>query len=146
LVCLFAPTTGPLQYSEIATPEFLYATNIAPGSTSNREQQTITALNSKLGLTINTKHVKQDHERAVNDALARDAIVLICWDHKKIPAIANEILGNTTTVPQKWKGKRFNLVWVLDWDPSTDSYSFAPVPQQLLPGDTSKPIKPMHSS
>ena len=145
LACLFAPTRGPLQDSQIATPQFLYATDIAPGSPSNREQQTITALSSKLGLTMNTKHVKQDHKQAVNDVLARDGTVLICWDHKKIPAIANEILGNTTTAPQKWKKKRFDLMWVFDWDPSTDSYSFSQVPQRLLPGDTSKPIKPKHS-
>jgi len=73
---------------------------------------------------MNTKHVKQDHKQAVNDVLARDGTVLICWDHKKIPAIANEILGNTSAAPQKWNGKRFDLVWVFDWDPSTDSHSF----------------------
>jgi hypothetical protein len=56
-------------------------------------------------------------------------------------AIANGVLGNNTTAPQKWKRKRFDVVWVFDWDSSTESYSFSQVPQELLPGDTSKVMK-----
>jgi hypothetical protein len=146
LVTLFDPAKGPLQDSRLAVPTNLFATDIGHGSESKREQQTITPLASRLGLPLNTKYVKQDHEQVSKEVLASDGLVLICWDHKFMPAVANGILGNTTTAPQKWKRKRFDVVWVFDWDASTGTYSFSQAPQDLLPGDSSKPIEPKHSS
>jgi len=141
LVGLFAPNNGQSQDSRLAIPGNVFATNVGHGSESKREQQTVTALASKLGLDVSAKYLKRDHEEIVKDVLASDGVVLICWDHKGMSAIANGILGNTTTAPQKWKRKRFDLVWVFDWDSSTQSYSFTQVPQKLLPGDTSKVMK-----
>jgi hypothetical protein len=77
----------------------------------------------------------------VKSVLACDGVVLICWDHKALSAVANEILGDDTTAPQKWKRKRFDLVWVFDWNSSTKSYDFKQVPQLLLSGDKKKPMK-----
>ncbi len=146
LACLLAPAHGSLQNPELATPQSLFATDVGRLSPSNREQQTITPLSSKLGLKMNAEHVKQDHESMLKDAMACDGVVLICWDHKFIPAVANEILGNTTTSPHKWKKKRFDLVWVFDWDPSSETYGFKQVPQCLLSGDSKKPIKSKHAN
>jgi hypothetical protein len=141
LIGLFVSNKGPLKDSRLAIPGSLFATDVGHGSESKREQQTITALASKLGIDIGAKYLKHDHEEIVKEILASDGVVLVCWDHKGMSAIANGILGNTTTAPQKWKRKRFDLVWVFDWDSSTQSYSFTQVPQELLPGDTSKVIK-----
>jgi hypothetical protein len=138
---LFDPTSGPLQDSSLAVPTALFATDIAHLSESKREQQTITALASKLGIDVSAEYAKQDSKQVVKAVLATEGIVLICWDHKFLPAVANGILGDTTTAPQKWKRKRFDVVWVFDWDTSTESYSFSQVPQELLPGDRSKGIK-----
>ncbi|HID21555.1 MAG TPA: hypothetical protein EYP14_04045 [Planctomycetaceae bacterium] len=77
----------------------------------------------------------------VNDILACKGVVLTAWDHKFLPAIAKELVGDNTPVPHKWKKKRFNLVWVLDWNPSTEAYDFEQVPQLLLPGDRKKVMK-----
>ena len=145
LVTLFGPTKGPLQDSRLAVPTSLFATDIGHGSESKREQQTITPLASKLGLDVNSKYLKQDSEQVVKEVLASDGDALICWDHKFLPAVANGILGNTTTAPQKWKRKRFDVVWVFDWNASTESYSFSQVPQELLPGDSNKVLKQKHS-
>ena len=145
LIGLFAPNKEPLQDSRLATPGSLFATDVGLGSESKREQQTITALASKLGMEISVKYLKQNHEEIVKEVIASDGVALICWDHKGMSAIANGILRNTTA-PQKWKRKRFDLVWVFDWDASTESYSFSQVPQRLLPGDSSKVMKVKKSS
>jgi hypothetical protein len=145
LVTLFGPAKAPLQDSHLAVPTSLLATDIGHGSESKREQQTITPLASKLGVDVNSKYLKQDSEQAVKDVLTCDGAVLICWDHKFLPGVANEILGDKTTAPQKWKRKRFDLVWVFDWESSTESYSFTQVPQELLPGDSTKLMKPNDS-
>jgi hypothetical protein len=67
--------------------------------------------------------------------------VLICWEHKAIPGIASQILGNEVIAPRKWPGKRFDMVWVFDLHPATGTYAFTQVPQLLLPGDSPDPIE-----
>jgi hypothetical protein len=80
--------------------------------------------------------------------MACGGTALICWQHEDIPSIANVIMGNDTTVPQKWPGDRFDVVWVLDLiievgsdSPSSSSYAFSQVPQSLLAGDSPDPIQ-----
>jgi hypothetical protein len=46
--------------------------------------------------------------------------------------IANAILGNKTSAPQRWPFSRFDLVWVFD---DRGGWSFTQVPQLLLAGD-----------
>jgi hypothetical protein len=139
IACLFAPTHGPLQSAELATPGFLFASESKSGGGSARPVETITPLASKLGLTPTT-HKKNNFDKVVTDALACGGTALISWQHEDIPSIANLILGNNSTVPQKWPGDRFDVVWVFDLDPSSGSYSFKQVPQNLLAGDSSAPI------
>lgn len=141
LVSFFAPTHGPLQDDALATPQFLFASKVGHLSPSKREQETLTPLSEVLALDISAAHQKQDHAPMVKSVLACDGVVLICWDHKFLPAVANEILGDKITAPQKWKRKRFDLVWVFDWDSSTNSFGFNQVPQLLLSGDRKKKLK-----
>lgn len=106
----------------------------APRVSASRE--TITPLSEKLGLEIDTRYAKKDHASVVKSALECDGTVLICWDHKNIPALAKEILGSNTTIPQKWPKHRFDVTWVFDWDPSSEAYTFKQIPQRLLSGDS----------
>ena len=140
LACLFAPARGPLQDPELATPEFLFASASKSGGGSKRPLETITPLASKLGLTP-TLHKKNDLDKVAAEAMSCGGIALISWQHEDIPAIANIILGNETTVPQKWPGARFDVVWVFDLSASSNSYSFSQVPQSLLAGDSPDPIE-----
>jgi hypothetical protein len=141
LATLFAPSRGPLQSAELATPQFLYASGIGKHSNSQRPQETITPLGQKISVSIDTDFLKGDETDLVNDAVSQDGIVLICWEHEAIPGIANQILGNNTVAPQTWPGDRFDLVWVFDLDSSTGQYSFTQVPQLLLAGDLDTVIK-----
>ena len=81
-----------------------------------------------------------DHAHVVAEVLAAE----LCPDAGALgqrqdlrlePAIANALLGNTTTVPQIWPGDRFDLVWVFTLTTATGTYAFAQVPQLLLSGD-----------
>ena len=42
-------------------------------------------------------------------------------------------------VPPKWPGHVYGLVWVFDLQPS-GVWSFAQVPELVMPGDSAKPI------
>jgi hypothetical protein len=139
LACLFAPSRGPLQDAQLATPEFLFASESKSGGGSKRPVETITPLASKLGLTPKT-HKKSDIDKVAADAMACGGVALICWQHEDIPSISNAIVGDSTTVPQSWPGDRFDVVWVFNLDQSSNSYSFKQVPQRLLAGDSPDPI------
>ncbi len=139
LACLFAPTRGPLQDAQLATPQFLFASQSKDGSGSKRPLETITPLAAKLGLTPET-HKKSDIGKVAALAMACGGVALVSWQHEDIPAIAGAIMGNSTSVPQTWPGNRFDVVWVFDLDPSSNHYTFKQVPQCLLAGDLPSPI------
>ena len=136
LVCFFAPQYGNLQDPKLARPQFLYAS--ASGKhheQSKRPLATIAPLGAKLDMKINTKYFVGEHKSLLKSMLKCEGVVLISWEHHDIPLIANHILGNTDTVPQKWPGDRFDIVWVFEWDVALAAYSFSQVPQNLLAGD-----------
>jgi broad specificity phosphatase PhoE len=157
---LFTSGIGPLP-----TPQFLFAPNVyssdASGAsdasspakhgssgTSRRPYETITPLSQKLAITINAipgskdpaQYSKGDYPAMLGAALACLGVVLISWEHGEIPDLANQILGNKTTSPQKWPGERFDMVWVFDLNPATNTYIFNQAPQLLLQGDLAAPI------
>jgi hypothetical protein len=157
---LFTSAIGPLP-----TPQYLFAPNLfssdssgnskasaakksGSSGTSRRPYETITPLSLKLGITINAilgsknpaQYAKGDYPAMLNAALALQGIVLIAWEHGEIPNLANQVLGNNTTSPQKWPSERFDIVWVFDLNTATNTYSFNQAPQLLLQGDLTTPI------
>lgn len=133
LVPFFAPSDSKPQSTGIVTPQYLFAAGVGKHSNSLRPQETITPLSEKLGIKIHDKYLKEDQADMIKDAMGRDGIVLIAWQHQDIPGIANLILDNNTTAPQTWPGDRFDVVWIFDWQ--NDAYTFSQVPQRLLAGD-----------
>lgn len=145
LVVFFAPSVGPFQNSEIATPATIYASQVASGSSSERPQETVSPLIDKLGsgnVTVNFNFPKGQEQDVANSAMACNGIVLICWEHQNIPLITKWFPispNNPNPVPTEWpdgpNGEgRYDVVWVFDLD-STGAYCFYEEPQLLLPGD-----------
>ena len=136
LVCLFAPARGSLQSPQLATPQFLFASN----DSSQRPVETITPLAGRLSLKINQDFGTGDESSLTAAAKAVNGVVLIAWQHEDIPAIGNAITRNKTTVPQKWPGTRFDLVWVFHLNVASGVYEFTQIPQCLLAGDQNSVI------
>ena len=84
------------------------------GSRSRRPLQTVTPMAAALGLTPIVDHAKGEERALVADAMGRDGVVLICWQHTQIPAIGNLILGDDTTAPQTWPKRSFDRIWYFD--------------------------------
>jgi hypothetical protein len=135
LAVLFAPTYGPLQNDKIATPDHMFAPGIGRHSNSKRSEQVISILADKLEQKVNTKFIKGDEVEVAKKAMKCGGTVLIAWEHVNIHLIANEIMGNTTSVPQSWPGKRYDLIFVFDYDEEKDAYVFSQTTQMVLPGD-----------
>jgi hypothetical protein len=134
LATLFDPSHGTIAPG-LATPRTIFAAGVGKHSNSHRPKETVKPLADKLGLKIDESFLKGDETAMVEAALAKTGVVLISWQHQDIPGIANQILGNTTTVPQSWPGDRFDIVWVFTPDGS-GAYTFTQVPQLLLHGDS----------
>ncbi|KVK88434.1 hypothetical protein [Burkholderia sp. MSMB1498] len=141
LAALFAPSRGPLQSSELATPDCLFAAAVAKHAKSARPIDTITPLAHKLGCTISDAYTKGQEKELAQAAAASKGCVLIAWQHEDIPAIANALPLGKATVPPKWPDDRFDLVWVFDLDAASGTYRFSQVPQLLLKGDRNSVIE-----
>lgn len=141
----FAPSVGPFQNSQIATPKFIYASEVAKGSSSERPQETVTPLIQKLGsnVSVNFNFPKGQEQSVANSAMACTGIVLICWEHQNIPLITKwfPIAKNPpNAVPTAWPDGpngdgRYDVVWVFNLQSSSTGYWFYPEPQLLLAGD-----------
>jgi hypothetical protein len=145
LVVLFAPSKGPLQHHNLATPKFIYATTSPDPVEGNRPEQTVTPLAAKLQIKSDFSFKKGKEKQLVESALSCDGVVLISWPHGRIPALAQHIPLSRKSKPipkGKWPGNRFDMVWVFDYDAESHKggYIFSQVPQLLLDGDSSKPI------
>ena len=141
LVPLFSPSRGSLQSSELATPQFIYATSTSDVE-GNRPEETITPLAEKLGLVPNESFANSQEQEAATSAISCDGVVLICWPHGKIPKLASYIplsSNNKNPIPTSWPSDRFDVVFVFDVDTNSD-YIFSQVPQLLLSGDSPDPI------
>jgi broad specificity phosphatase PhoE len=126
---------------DIGKPAHLFAPP-ASGDTGDhgRPHQTITPLAAKLGIAIDAEHVLDAEAELVAAVLQRDRVALIAWEHKRIPRIANAILGDETTAPQQWPAERFDVIWIFDRDPASGRYRFRQRPQLVLGGDSPEVI------
>lgn len=77
----------------------------------------------------------------IEEVFSRKGVVLICWQREYIPEIASLILGNKKLAPSDWPEDRFDMVWVFDLQRRSGRYKFKQVPQKLLGGDLTRPIK-----
>jgi hypothetical protein len=64
-------------------------------------------------------------------------VVLICYEHNRIPALVQSIpTVDGAAIPSVWPDDRYDVIWTLTLDPVAGRYVFGQVPQQLLDGDT----------
>ena len=146
LAVLLAPALGPLQ-AGLQTPMTLFSPDYGkPDKTqAHRTYQTIQALSGRLNVPINSTYA-EGQESALANAVVTNyiGVVLICWEHQHIPAIATALpTVSGTQIPAAWPGDRFDLIWSfsLQTGASTAAYQFNQVPQQVLPGDAATIIQ-----
>src|SRR4051812_41855409 len=118
LAALFAPSRGPLQHPNLATPNFIYATKSPDPEEGNRPEQTVTPLaaklqkqagNSEVLLEPNFNFKKGKEAKLAESALSCDGVVLISWPHGRIPTLAKQIPLSPKSQPipkGKWPGNR----------------------------------------
>src|SRR5262249_8414085 len=122
LVALFAPALGPLQAPGLRTPTALYSPSYGDPEKrpAHRTFQTIQGLGGRLGVSIYSP-VPEGQEPALAEAVmaSGDEVVLICWEHDHIPALARSFpTVDSTSIPTVWPGDRFDVIWTFSLDPA----------------------------
>jgi len=140
LAVLFDPALGPSQ-AGLRTPAALLSPSYgSPAKTArHRTYQTIQGLSGRLGLAIVSDFAEgSESQLAASVVSSNSGVVLICWEHDHIPAIAAALpTVPGTVIPQTWPGDRFDVIWTFTLVPGSApaQYAFGQVPQQLLSGD-----------
>ena len=141
LAVLFDPALGTLQ-AGLRTPAALLSPSYGnPAKTAaHRTYQTIQGLGDRLGVQIACAFAEgQEPQLAASVVNGYDGVVLICWEHDHIPALASSLPAIPgTVIPQTWPGDRFDVIWTFTLVPAAApvQYTFGQIPQQLLSGDT----------
>ena len=147
LAVLFDPALGTLQ-AGLQVPTALLSPSYGnPGkTTAHRTYQTILGLSGRLGLQIASDFAEGQEPQLADSVVSNcSGIVLICWEHQHIPALASSLPAVPgTAIPQKWPGDRFDVVWTFRLVPGSTpaQYAFGQIPQQLLSGDADTIISP----
>jgi broad specificity phosphatase PhoE len=126
---------GLFAGGRLPTPTHLFASKVGPQSSSRRPLQTLQPLSERLRVPTDTTFLKEELGQLVRSIEAVEGVALVSWEHHLIPAIANGLLGTSSTVPQIWPDDRFDLVWLIDLASDDGSGRFRQVPQLLLHGD-----------
>jgi hypothetical protein len=138
LVRFFNPLHEQFVHPALARPEAVFAAAPSGHVQSERSHHTVQAVAQSLGLKVNLKHSKGEEKKLVEDAISTHGIVLVAWEHNAMIDVANLILGNERSSPQKWPDSRFDLVWVFDQQPHESAWKLTQVAQLVLPGDSAQ--------
>jgi hypothetical protein len=123
--------------AKVPVPDAIYAVDNSGGK-HLRMAQTVTPLSGKLGLSLNTDYAEGDEADLAAAVAKRSGTTLICWEHSAIPDIVANLGPVTPKPPSSWDDDRFDMVWV--FTRSGGGWTFAQVPQLVLPGDSSSPL------
>jgi len=120
----------------IATPGTIFAAGTSDAtalkdeeSKSRRPVQTVAPLRDRLGDRTRWSTLPVDQvDELIAEIRGCDGVVLVCWEHKRIPRIAAGFVES----PPDW-GDRFDVVWVLDR--VQGAFRLSVLDQDLLAGD-----------
>jgi hypothetical protein len=129
----------------IDKPDFVVAA--APDVGSKRPAETVTPLVKALwqppeqAQRFNESIPKENVTALASTVMAASGVVLVSWEHTLIhDAVA--ALPNAPPTPTKWRGDRFDVVWILTAKPG--GWDFQQTPQMLLPTDQASVIPFTH--
>jgi broad specificity phosphatase PhoE len=118
------------------TPDFLFASRASEHS--NRPLETITPLAKALHLAIDDRFANEDYAALAKELLSNPAyaekVVLVCWHHGKIPALAAEL--GVANPPAPWPDTQFDHAWRIGY--SNGAATFTDASQRLLEGDAAE--------
>ena len=139
LTVLFDPAVGGLRAGLQTPATLLSPTYGSPDKTTgHRTYQTIQGLSDRLGVPIVSAFDEGDEPQlAASVVSSYSGVVLICWEHDHIPALATSLpTVPGTAIPGTWPGDRFDVIWAFTLRPRR-----VPGPVRLHPGSPAAAIR-----
>ncbi len=106
------------QTANVLTPEWIFAA--APDEHSKRPMQTVTPVAMLLwpdalqrAQHFNALIGVDDIDGLYAKVLSKDSVVLVCWEHSRIPDIA-ALLHSEPPSPSSWDDLDFDSIWIFD--------------------------------
>ncbi|HEY9302871.1 MAG TPA: hypothetical protein VIO95_01105 [Mycobacterium sp.] len=138
LAALFSPAVAPKV--GLRTPTALFATAYGDAAVTkiHRPYETLLGLSRRLGVPIESPDLIGQEAAFADAVLSSGAeVVLICYEHQRIPALVRGFpVVDGTAIPPAWPDDRYDVIWTFALDPVAGRYVFGQVPQQLLDGDS----------
>jgi hypothetical protein len=134
LIDFFRRPVAPIE-----RPDHLFAASPGNEDTPHgrRPSQTVAPLADALGKKVHTEVPVGDEPTVAEQILAKDGAVLVCWEHKALTAIVQQL--GLPDFKETYDEDRFDLVWLLHHD--GDGYRFSTGRQALLAADDGVPRK-----
>jgi hypothetical protein len=136
LVGLFAPSREEPPEG-LRRPDTVYASAYEEGH-SKRPVQTVTPLAARLGLEVVRRYTAGDEGHLAKELTSRPGAAVVSWNHEAIHKIVEHLGDITPLPPALWPADRYDVVWT--FTRKGTGWTFAQVPQMLLPGDLPYPI------
>jgi hypothetical protein len=124
--------SAPATHSEIAAGQ--------GGSRSQRPLETVSPLAAKLGLDIDLRFGKGKEADLANAISTIAGVVLVCWQHEDIAAIAQALAPPVHGAPTHWPGDCFNVIFRFDRPTAEAAWAFRQIAPVMLDGDRSQPL------
>lgn len=121
----------------LSRPATIFASNPDKHG-SKRPEETVTPLAAALGLKVDNRFPKGQEADLVAALNSAPGPVLISWQHENIDAIISHLGALTPTPPKSWPGERYDVIYI--FTRNANGWNFTQLPQNLLSGDSTKPI------
>jgi hypothetical protein len=124
--------SAPATHSEIAAGQ--------GGSKSQRPLETVSSLAAKLKVNIDLRFAKGKEAGLANAVSTTEGVVLVCWQHEDIAAIAQALVPVVPGIPTHWPGDCFNVIFRFDRQTAAAAWTFQQIVPVMLDGDRSQPL------
>ena len=101
-------------YQKFKIPDYTYVPTLGLGKETKHARmfQTVSPFAIKYNLTVDSKYEKDDYSKVAKNVLEKTGTVLMVWEHKAIPHIAEQ-LGVKN--PPSWEDQDFDSIWVITY-------------------------------
>jgi broad specificity phosphatase PhoE len=119
----------------IAKPDRLIAAATSSDYVSLRSISTLIPLARLLGVPLTQQFAPGEEKALSHHVDSLEGVILIAWEHKKIPTLARFLLNKYEDIPDPWPEGRFDLIWLFIRE-NGKPRRFSQLPQLLLDHDT----------
>lgn len=109
-------------------------------SKSHRPLETVSPLAARLAVTVDLRFTKGQEAALAVTISQVQGVVLVCWQHEDILAIAKSLNPLRQGLPAVWPGSRFNVVFQFDQADGNSRWSFRQLVPVMLDGDPANPL------